>query len=119
MTISYKNDVILPDSSIFTIQLPSKIYAFDFLGVIKIAGITVNLNSYPKDLTLKTITFTTSGIILPSSIILIPMTITMPTIVGSYPSITISIKKGVTYEQVNSGLAIQVTDPSTDLSATM
>jgi hypothetical protein len=48
----------------------------------------------------------------------IPLQVKTPIICGDYPSIVFKIiKAGVTYEEVTSGLNINVNFPSTELSA--
>lgn len=54
----------------------------------------------------------------PSTVWGIPLLVKTPIICGDYNSITFKImKSGVTYEEVTSGLNINVKNPSTELSA--
>ncbi len=93
--------------------------SFDFLSIIVIDSVEINNVAFDKNFAggLRG-QVTVKQDIDPSTVWVIPLKVKTPIICGDYPSITFKVMKaGVVYEEVTSGLSINVNFPSTELTA--
>ncbi len=119
LTITYTNDVYIPENTALQFVLPSAVYSFDFVGNISINTVNVTNATFDKSFAGGlTGQVTIRQSISPGTLWQIPLLVRMPNIAGDCPSITFMLMNSTqVYEVVNSGLIIRVKYPSPDLTA--
>lgn len=119
LTITFTNDVYIPENTALQFVLPSAVYSLDFVGNISINTVNVTNATYDKSFAGgKTGQVTIRQNISPGTLWQIPLLVRMPNIAGDYPSITFKLMNSTqVYEQVDSGLMIRVKFPSPELTA--
>lgn len=92
LTITYTNDVYIPQNTEFRFVLPSAVYSFSFVGNISINGVNVTNATFDQSFAGgKTGQVTIRQPISPGTQWQIPLLVTMPNIAGDYPSITFQL----------------------------